>query len=205
MTEAASTPNNALAPNDFLGVLGDLIKATQAKDVGVGKVRAVRSRFEAMGGNMRALDLMLKLRNIEDDDAETLLVTALRYCRWASMKVGAQSDLFAFSDDAPRPSQQALGGLAEAEAYNEGNAAGRAGRSGTDHRFQPGSPLAQQFLLGWQDGQATLAETWGIAPDPTGLPIKPPKKEKAAKKGASAVKAATPRGRSRRGASGANV
>lgn len=204
MKDAAQT-NNALAPNDFLGVLADLLKATQAKDTGVGKVRAVRARFETMGGNMRALDLMLKLRNVEDDDAETLLVTALRYCRWASMKIGAQSDMFAFSDDAPRPSEKARGGLAEAEAYNEGNAAGRAGRSGTDHRFQAGSPLAQQFLLGWQDGQATLAETWGIAPDPNGMPIKPPKKEKAPKKGATAVKAAKPRGRGKRGAAGASA
>jgi hypothetical protein len=204
MKDAAQT-NNALAPNDFLGVLGDLIKATQAKDTGVGKVRAVRSRFESMGGNMRALDLMLRLRKMEDDDAETLLVTALRYCRWASMKIGAQTDMFAFSDDAPRPSEQARGGLAEAEAYNEGNVAGRAGRSSTDHRFQSGSPLAQQFFLGWQDGQSTLAETWGIALDPTGLPIKPQKKEKAAKKGATPVNAAKPRGRGKRGAAGASA
>jgi hypothetical protein len=202
MTET-NTPSNALNPNDFLSHFTDLLKATQAKDTGVAKLRAIRARFESMGANMRALDLMLKLRNMEPEDAQMLLRDTMRYSRWVHMKIGDQADLFEASDDAPMPNEAARGGLAEAEAYNEGHAAGMAGRSSTDHRYQPGSPMAQRFFEGWSDGQDVVAQTWGIPRDGTGLAIKPPKKEKAVKKGASAAPSGRPRGRPRKNAEGA--
>lgn len=182
MADTAPIPSNALNPNDFVAIFTDLRLATSKKDSSVAKLRAIRGRFEAMGCNMRALDLMLKLRSMEPEEAEMLLRDALRYSSWVQMKIGDQSELFA-SDDAPKPNDKARAGLAEAEAYNEGHAAGLAGRSSTSHRYQPGSPMAQKFFTGWEDAQAEVAEIWGIERPATGEAIKPPKKEKRATAG----------------------
>jgi hypothetical protein len=199
MTDTKPIPSNALNPNDFVSIFTELRLATSKKDSSVAKLRAIRGRFEAMGCNMRALDLMLKLRGMEPEEAEMLLRDALRYSNWVQMKIGDQSDLFG-SDDAPKPNDQARAGLAEAEAYNEGHAAGLAGRSSTSHRFQPGSPMAQKFRDGWDDGQAQVAEIWGMERPATGEAIKPPKKEKAAKVG-KGEKVASPKRRPRGGRS----
>jgi ribosome modulation factor len=201
MTDTKPIPSNALNPNDFVSIFTELRLATSKKDSSVAKLRAIRGRFEAMGCNMRALDLMLKLRGMEPEEAEMLLRDALRYSNWVQMKIGDQSDLFG-SDDAPKPNDQARAGLAEAEAYNEGHAAGLAGRSSTSHRFQPGSPMAQKFMDGWSDAQDQVAEIWGIERPETGEAIKPPKKEKAPKIG-KGEKAASPQRRGRRRAEGA--
>lgn len=189
-------PNaGAMNPNDFLSTLGGLLQSTQAKDSAVAKQRAVRARFENMGANMRALDLMLKLRKVEPEDAEMLLRDALRYCRWASMKVGEQASLFG-SDDAQAPSEKARGEWTEAQAYEEGYAAGKAGRSGTDHRFVAGTPVHQRFYQGWVDGQTLLAEMLGKERPPTGEPLKPERKKAGAKPKAGATPVAgKPKGR----------
>jgi hypothetical protein len=204
MTETKPIPSNALNPNDFVSIFTELRLATSKKDSSVAKLRAIRGRFEAMGCNMRALDLMLKLRAMEPEDAEMLLRDALRYSSWVQMKVGQQSELFG-SDDAPKPNDQARAGLAEAEAYNEGHAAGLAGRASTSHRYQAGSVMSQRFRDGWDDGQAQVAEIWGIERPETGEAIKPPKKEKASNPGkGETVAAGQRRGRGgRRRAEGA--
>lgn len=190
-----SDASGAMSPNDFLSTLGGLLQSTQVKDTAVAKQRAVRARFEKMGCNMRALDLMLKLRKMEPEDAEMLLRDALRYSRWANMKIGEQAGLFA-SDDADVPSEKARGEWTEAQAYEEGYSAGKAGRSGTDHRFTPGTPVHQQFYRGWVDGQTVLAEMLGKERPPTGEPLKPERKKAGTKpkKGATPV-VGKPRGR----------
>lgn len=201
MTEKTPVPSNALNPNDFVAIFTDLRLATAKKDSSVAKLRAIRGRFDAMGCNMRALDLMLKLRGMEPEEAEMLLRDALRYSNWVQMKIGDQSDLFG-SDDAPKPNDQARAGLAEAEAYNEGHEAGLAGRGSTSHRYQPGSPMAQRFMTGWSDGQEQVAEIWGIERPETGEAIKPPKKEKSASAGkGETVASPQRRGRGGRGRS----
>ena len=93
MADTKPIPSNALNPNDFVSIFTELRLATSKKDSSVAKLRAIRGRFEAMGCNMRALDLMLKLRGMEPEEAEMLLRDALRYSNWVQMKIGDQSDL----------------------------------------------------------------------------------------------------------------
>jgi hypothetical protein len=191
-------PSNAMSPNDFLEALGQLLHASKAKDTGVAKVRTIRARFEKMGANLRALDLMLKLRNMESDDQIALLEDTLRYCRWANMPVGSQADLF--GKDTAKPSADASASWTRAQAYEEGYSAGKAGRSGTDHRFTPGTPTHQGFYEGWCDGQAVLAEQLGQPLPTDGTYLKPAKKEQAtpAKKKGTTDAPSAPRGRPRR-------
>lgn len=156
--DAAPKGANTIAPNDFLSMLGDMLAATVKKDRGVASVRHVRSRMEKIGCDMRALDLMLSLRKLEPEEAESRLRNALRYARWAGLSVGEQSDMLHASEDAVAPSTDAKSQWSAAEIHDQGYKAGLAGRNSTDHSFMPGTPNHQAFYEGWQDGQRTLGE-----------------------------------------------
>ncbi len=192
MSEPAT---NTISPNDFVGIIAELLKAETEKDARVGKLRSIRGRLEKQGCDMPAVDLVLKLRKLEPEVAETRLRNALRYARWLNMPVGQQGQLF--SDDAGAPSIEAQRQLTEAQAYDEGFKAGMAGRTGTDSRFEAGTVLHQRWRDGWDDGQAQLAENLGVDRPETGETLKPEKRQ-AKPKGAS-VATGKPRGRGARG------
>ena len=193
----------AIPPNDFLAAHVDLAEAIRIKDRGVAKLRTIRQRMERQGCDMPALDLALRLQKLGQAEAEMRLRNALRYCRWMGMEMGAQSALF--SDDADRPSTKAAEAFTEAQAYNEGYAAGLAGRNRSDHRFTAGSKLSQQFDTGWIDGQTELANQLGTERPENGT-LKRPKKEAKAKAGTSTARGKPRgRGRSRRAAAHADA
>lgn len=189
-----------ISPNDFTAALADLISAKTKEDSAAGSRRAVMARFEKMGVHKPGLQLFLKLRNMEPADAELMLSSALRYCRWAQLEIGEQSTLFPASDDAGRPSEKASNGLTEAVAYEEGYAAGKAGRNRGDHRYEPGTPMHAKFDEGWIDGQATLALELG-EPLPEDGPLRRRSKKKDGGDGAE-IRSAKPKGRGGRGVAG---
>lgn len=150
-----------ISPTDFVAALAELIGARTKEQSAAGSRRAIMGRFEKLGVHKPGLQLFLKLRDMEPDDAELTLASALRYCRWAQLKVGEQATLFPASDDAGAPADKAAAGLSEAVAYEEGFNAGKAGRDAKDSRFPAGTPLYAKFWDGWRAGQATLAEALG--------------------------------------------
>lgn len=192
---------SGISPNDFTATLGDLVAARTKEASAAGSRRAVMARFEKMGAHMPGLRLFLKLRDMEPADAEAMLSSALRYCRWAQLGIGEQASLFPASDDAGMPSDKARAGLADAAAFEEGHKAGMAGRKADDHRYPAGSPLAQWFYKGWCDGQAVLAERLGEPVPEDGSPLRP---KVGRKKGAVEKVEAKPSGGRRRGRSSAS-
>jgi hypothetical protein len=195
-TSPTSAPSNTISPNDFVSIFAEMLKAETEKDSRVGKLRSIRGRLEKAGCDMPAVDLCIKLRKLEPEVAETRLRNALRYARWLNMPIGAQPGLF--SDDAGVPSIDAQRGLTEAQAYQEGHAAGLVGRSRTDTRFDIGTPMHARFVDGWNDGQATLGEMLGREPE-EGETLKPEKRT--AKPKGGTVSRGKPKGRSGRGRS----
>lgn len=187
---------SGLSPNDFTTALGDFVAARTKEASATGSRRAVMARFEKLGAHMPGLKLFLKLRDMEAQDAEAMLSSALRYCRWAQLGIGEQSSLFPASDDAGLPSDKARGGLADAVAYEEGHKAGLAGRAADDHRYPAGTPLAQRFYSGWCDGQAVLGERLGEGLPEDGSPLR---QKSGKKKGAADKVEAKPSGGRRRG------
>lgn len=185
---------NGIAPNDFLAALVDLDECSRVKDRGVAKLRTVRQRMEKMGCDMPALDLALSLRKLGSGEAEMRLRNALRYARWMSMEIGDQGSLF--SDDADRPSEKAAEQWTEAQAYNEGYAAGIAGRDRHDHRFTLGTGMAAKHDEGWVDGQRELADRLGKDLPENGGALKPEKRQAKPKAGTASA-AGKPRGRGR--------
>lgn len=181
-----------ISPTDFVAVLAELIGARTKEQSAAGSRRAIMGRFEKLGVHKPGLQLFLKLRDMEPADAELMLSSALRYCRWAQLKVGEQATLFPASDDAGVPSEKASAGLSEAAAYEEGFNAGKGGRDAKDSRFPAGTPLYAKFFDGWKDGQATLAEVLGEPLPKDGGTLR-----KQAKSGAE-VRAAKPKGGARR-------
>lgn len=160
MTEP-STLKPVIDPGSFAQLLSELVTAEANKDSGVAKVRGIRKRFEKLGCNMRALDLMIRLRNLEDDEREAMLAATLRYCRWAKLEVGETLAMFAEKDDRGMPAQKAQDGLTDAQAYEAGYKAGKAGRVMDGGGNEAGSSAHAKWVEGWNDGQAALAEQLG--------------------------------------------
>lgn len=180
-----------ISPTEFTTALADLIGAKTKEDSAAGSRRAVMARFERLGVHKPGLQLFLKLRNMEPADAEMTLASALRYCRWAQLEIGDQATLFAASDDAGKPAQKATDGLTEAVAYEEGYAAGKAGRDRGQHRYEAGTPMHARFDEGWVDGQEVLANQLGEDRPKDGTLRK--------KKGGAETRTAKPSGGRRRG------
>ena len=196
--------SGAMSPTDFVSTLSDYVAAKIKEDSAAGTRRSIKARFDSLGAHKQGLDLFLKLRKMEPADAELTLVSALRYCRWANLPFGSQAQLFGASDDAGEPAQKAAAALTEAVAYEEGYAAGKAGRDSDDSRFHAGTPLAERFYTGWCDGQEALGLQLGEDRPETGKLIK---RRGKAKEGVE-VRAAVPRGRdkgSRRSRGGAGA
>ncbi len=185
-----STKPGGISPTDFTSALADLLTARTKEDSAAGSRRAIMARFEKLGAHKPGLQLFLRLRKMEPADAEMMLVSALRYCRFAQLEIGDQATLFPASDDAGKPSAKSIGGLTEAVAYEEGYRAGKAGRNRGDHRYEAGTPMHARFDEGWCDGQATLAMELG---EP--LPEEGPLRRKA--KGGAEKRSAKPKGRGR--------
>jgi hypothetical protein len=181
-----------ISPTEFTTALADLLNARTKEDSAAGSRRSIMARFEKLGAHKPGLQLFFRLRKMEPADAEMMLVSALRYCRFAQLEIGDQATLFPASDDAGKPSAKSIGGLTEAVAYEEGYNAGKAGRNRGDHRYEAGTPMHARFDEGWVDGQATLAMELG---EP--LPEEGPLRRKA--KGGAEKRTAKPSGGRRRG------
>ena len=158
---AEKKQGGGISPTDFVAALADLVSAKTKEESAAGSRRAVMARFERMGAHKPGLQLMLKLRAMEPEDAELTLASALRYCRWAQMKIGDQATLFPASDDAGVPATKTVTALTEAEAFEEGFAAGKGGRDADDSRFPAGTPMQARFYDGWCSGQEVLANQLG--------------------------------------------
>lgn len=191
-----------ISPTDFVSTLSNLIEAKTKEDSAAGSRRAIMARFEKLGAHKPGLQLFLKLRNMEPADAELMLTSALRYCRFAQLGIGDQAALFPASDDAGAPASKAAAELTGMQAYEEGYDAGKAGRDSDDSRFPAGSPLAQRFYDGWCQGQAALAAQLDEPLPDDGSPLRKKAKRKDGEDGAE-VREAAPSGGKRRGRRGA--
>lgn len=200
----AEKKQGGISPTDFVAALAELVSAKTREDSAAGSRRAVMARFERMGAHKPGLQLMLKLRAMEPEDAELTLASALRYCRWAQMQIGDQATLFPASDDAGVPAAKTVDALTEAEAFEEGFAAGKGGRDAGDTRFSAGTPMHARFYDGWVAGQEALANQLGEERPEDGGTVRRKAKGKDGGEGAE-VREAKPKGGGRRGAKKADA
>lgn len=154
-------------PDQFMRDLGEFVTARTKRESATGIERMVKQRFEKMGIHKGGLALFLKLRDLEPEDAEVLLTTALRLCRWAKLPLGGQASMFnAASDDAGMPSEAAEEEVRDAAAYDRGF---RAGKDGAHRRDNP-YPVGQLVAARWDDGWLEAAEL--VDPDAAPKPAK---------------------------------
>lgn len=187
-----------IAPNDFVALFSERISAEAAKDSAVGKLRAKDKAMEQLGADLKVLAWVRQIRKMEPADAEAFVGKFFRYCRWLNMEVGTQPSLFAAADDFGKPTEKAIAGLTEAVAFEEGFAAGKAGRNADDSRFEAGSPMHARFYDGWVAGQEVLAMQLGEERPADGSTLRKKAKRKDGGEGAE-VREAKPSGGKRRG------
>jgi len=202
----AKASGGGIAPNEFVTTLSDLIEAKTKEERAAGSRRSIMARFEKLGAHKPGLNLFLKLRAMDCREAELTLTSALNYCRFAQLGIGDQATLFPASSDAGAPSDRAAAQLAAAGAFEEGFAAGKAGRKSSDHRYAAGSPAAQRFYEGWSDGQELVVLKLGEPRPADGSPLRPKAKAKDGAGGEGAeIRSAAPSGGSRRGGGGMSL
>lgn len=172
MAEQEDAPQGGINPNNFVTGLGDYIGARTRRESAAGHERAVVARLEKQGVNKKAFKLFLQLRDMEHEEAELLLLTTLRYCRFAKLPIGAQTSLFASSDDAGEPSTKASEELASAEVYDAGTRAGLAGDNHDSNPHEPGTERHQRWSQGWHNGQNELGKRMWPGDDVTAKPKK---------------------------------
>ena len=171
--DAAPAAKGGITPDQFTTGLAEYVAARTRRESAAGFERSILARLEKQALHKPGWKLFLKFRDMEPEEAELTLLTALRYSRWATLPIGAQSSLFTATDDLGLPGDKAKVQLEEAEIRSMAFEAGLAGRNVTDHAFMPGTPNHQVWCGAWQEGQAELARRLFVAPPTDGTTLKP--------------------------------
>lgn len=153
-------------------------------------------KAKAAGINPDILKAVLKARKEEPAQIEQNMRDFFRYALWLEMPIGTQPNLFAASDDAPRPTERAKAEQKEWEARDAGFDAGVAGRAHDTNPHVPGTLLHQAWASGHSKGVEHIKE--GLR---TGRVRDPNEAKKAKGSGSTGGKGRGGPGRKRKGAS----
>lgn len=115
-------------------------------------------KAKAAGINPDILKAVLKARKEEPAQIEQNMRDFFRYALWLEMPIGTQPNLFAASDDAPRPTERAKAEQKEWEARDAGFDAGVAGRAHDTNPHVPGTLLHQAWAAGHSKGVEFIKE-----------------------------------------------
>lgn len=115
-------------------------------------------KAKAAGVDLDVLRGILASRKLEPAVVEQRTRDLFRYGSWLGMSFAAQPSLFPASDDAPKPSERAVGEQREWEQEEDGFTAGSAGRAHDDNPNPPGSALHQAWARGHSRGVEFIKE-----------------------------------------------
>lgn len=143
LTEAEK---RALLVNGLVEIEG----LVEDKDGIVSQIRTARKRLVAHGFAPKVIDFALRLRRDEDDKMIEQRRSEIEVARFLGHPIGTQPELpFNMEDRTP--------GVEKAKA--EGEVAGAEGKT-CSAPYAVGSPMEQSWIVGWHDGQATLASAF---------------------------------------------
>lgn len=173
--------SNGLKSEFYLATMRELLAADREKDKAVANVRVLLKRLKDAGGDMDAISLVRKLRNLEDDERISRIKALFRYAQWEGLAMfqpgvdpgAVQDEMF----DEPSPEMQEK--YQEARIHSAGYNA-RVAKGARDLNPQmAGSSFYQMWDRGWLDAEHDLNEQ-GKTEKVASTERRPHKKKKAA-------------------------
>lgn len=195
-TDHLAGHNSGPAPEIFLEHFRKVSAFKREVSQAQSALQLAYKRAEKAGINLGAFKAMLKARKEEPAQIEQNMRDFFRYALWLEMPIGTQPNLFAASDDAPRPTERAKAEQKEWEARDAGFDAGVAGRAHDTNPHVPGTLLHQAWAAGHSKGVEFIQE--GLR---TGRVRDPNEAKKAKGSGSTGGKGRGGPGRKRKGAS----
>jgi ribosome modulation factor len=153
--------SNTLTPNDLLQIQTELRAAQRAIDAATGSKRAILKRAKGMGADLQALALLQRFARMDEDEAQALAKTFIKYATWAELGAWSQAEMFA-AIPADGPTEKAREQHDVARAYDDGYHTGKDAGDIDANPHAHGSEHHQQWVVGWHAGQATNAPAEGV-------------------------------------------
>ncbi|HTI81809.1 MAG TPA: hypothetical protein VL614_15275 [Acetobacteraceae bacterium] len=161
MADRLSSPEESrksnLTPNTFLDFWEKWRAAKRQLGESSSEVMHIKKGMKGAGIDARAFDMMVKLNDLDPDEASTVIKSVLRYATWCGMPFATQSDLTrGMAIEKPDDSAKAKHDLARAK--DDGYFAGKDGSKRRDENpFAGGSEGHVQWDMGWLEGQEVIA------------------------------------------------
>lgn len=132
--------------------LGSIVRKNATIQAHRKELKEIRRAAMDAGLNLRDLDTIIKMRELEPETVQADISRLVQYAQWIGLAPGTQPDLF--KDVAPKVD---LEQAAEDEGYRLGIEA-NGGPAVEPDRYDTSSPVGQARLRGWNKGQAVLHE-----------------------------------------------
>jgi len=147
------TPQTNVSEGLYLAHIRKIAAAEKKKDEAVNALRAARKSAKGDGVDLKTMDALRHLSKLSETEVAQGFNTMVAYARWSKTPVWGQIDLFEVGEINDE--------TVAAKARERGEAAGRNAQDQTTCPYAPGSAAGQEWLAGYNDGQAVLMQGFG--------------------------------------------
>lgn len=154
--------------SEFHGFVAQLAGADADVKIARERRQKIRKNAKAAGIRLGDLDFALKVRDLDDDEAQEKLQHTATYLRWMKAAPGVQFELF--SGDGGGDFLDGSDSEAEArimdKAYRDGFVAGLKGKADKECPHDLSGSIGQKWLEGKRDGEESARSSLLKVPDP---------------------------------------
>lgn len=155
----AETGSNGIKPNEYLGIIQEIIADEIEKNKAVGRIRAKMKRLKDAGANLDAISMLRKLSKLDPDERHNRMAALMKYAGWEGVTIftagvdpdAQQAELW------EEPSPEAKQGHRDAVIHMDGYNSRKAGGSRHDNPQVAGSSDHQMWDRGWLDCEGDLS------------------------------------------------
>jgi hypothetical protein len=159
MADNATPGTNGIRPDEYLGIIRELVADEIEKNKVVGRIRAKLKRLKDAGANLDAVALLRKLSKRDPEERLAMLADLRKYAGWEGVTLirpGVDPDAVQdemFDEPSPEMKQKYREALIHGDGYNSR----RAGGSRDDNPQVAGSGEFQMWDRGWLDCDGDLS------------------------------------------------
>lgn len=174
---SAAGHNSGITPELMLEHFQSILTAKRKQEQATAEYRHTRKRAEKAGMDLAALAMLETWMKKGAAEAERLLSEAMKYAQWASIPVGTQLGLFD-TGAVPKPTERAQDKHREFAANSAGYDSGANGGTRDDCPFELGSPYAEAWHKGFNEGEQLAKRAAEMKPPKRAGSRKPGRRKK---------------------------
>jgi ribosome modulation factor len=133
--------------------LSKIVAAEEKKDTAVANLRAARKLAKGDGVDLKTLDAVRHLASLDEHELTSQFNSVATYSKYLSVPLYSTFDLF----DSPQAAEEAV----NERAFLSGIKAGKFGHGPEKCPYDPTSVAGQEWMRGWNEGQAILMKGFG--------------------------------------------